>query len=145
MATTATPPKPSASAPPAGETKEQRLKRLISKARTYRDSSLRNRGAVDGRPDKVYCWVNKREERQLFYESMGWELVKNDPLVKSQHKKEDGTHQRADLILYQIDRDLFEGMEADRQLAAIESMQSAETSFESAAERAGAPTYKPRL
>lgn len=125
--------------------KAERAKDLLAKVRTYRENIVANRGAVvEGSPDKIYCWVNQREERQLFFQSMGWGLV-NDPNVKTAHRQADNTHKRADLLLYEIDRDLYDVMEADKQLRAIEAIDGAESAFDSFVERNGAPKYKPRV
>ena len=130
------------SAPPPVETPEQRKARLLAKVRILRQNQI-NGTAVQGDPKKQYMWVNTREERQTFFQSMGWALTK-DKNVKTQWAQADGTHKRADLILYEIDRDLYEAFEADKELRSVEALESAEKSFETSAARNGAPTFRPR-
>lgn len=122
--------------------------RLLAKVKVYRESLILDRGAIKQRdPNKQYCWVNQREERRMFFEGMGWEQCTEltAPKVITQYKRPDGTHQRADLVLYQIDLDLYEAICADRELRSIEAIEGASMSFQTTAERLGAPTFKPRV
>lgn len=128
---------------PVVESPTEKKRRLLAKVRMLRDAQL-TAGAVNGKPHKVYCWVNIREERQLFFQSLGWELCK-DPEVKTSWRQPDGTHKRADVILYHIDRDLYEAFEADKELRGMEALEGAEKSFETNAARNGAPTFRPRV
>lgn len=129
--------------PPKVEmSKEERKRFLLSKVRVRRENLLAG-SRVEGRADKEYCWVNQREERQLFFQAMGWELVK-DKEVKSSYMRPDGTHVRADLILYQIDKDMYEAIQADRELRSIEALEGVEEGFQTSANRQGAPTFRPR-
>lgn len=137
-------PKPSPQPLSASERKAQ----LLSKVRVYRETQMLSRGRIGGQnPAMVYCWVNQREERRMFFEAMGWELVTNDtdPKVTSQYKKPDGTHIRADLILYHIPNDDYEVIIAERELRSIEAIEGVEVEFYRTAERLGAPVYKPRV
>lgn len=138
----ATPPPP----PPDEEPKESRKVRLLSKIKILHDN-VNTGTAVEGEPDKQYCWVNTREERQTFFQAMGWTLVK-DPTgekVKTRYRQPDGTHRRADLILYEMDKEMYEAHDAYKQLKRIEALEGVELSFQTSAARNGAPTFKPRV
>ena len=113
--------------------KKQSLVEKLAKVRVLREKMLMNRGEVKGKPDKMYCWVNVHESRRQWYEGLGWELCK-DPSVHTEFKKEDGTHVRGDLILYQIDKETYELLNLDSELRGIEGIQGSKDEFLSFAE-----------
>jgi len=116
---------------------------LLAKVKSVREGMLQNKGAIlEGNPQKEYCWVNIREDRRVSYEAMGWQLC-IDPAVKTRWKQPDGTHKRADLILYDIDKELFEAIQAYNMLRGIESVEGSEEMFISALDRDKVPVYKP--
>lgn len=126
-----------------------RKRALLAKVRTIREFSLGNRSAVlEGDPSKAYCWVNTREERQVFYKGMGWELVTADtgPNVKTHYRQPDGTHRRADVVLYHIDKELYEAICTEAELRGLEAIEGAKQTFAVEAERqTGAPVFQPRV
>lgn len=134
---------PKAAAPPLVESPEERKRKLLAKVRIRREA-MQTSGKVEGDPNKVYCWVNIRDERQTFFQAMGWTLVK-DPNVRTNWRQADGTHKRADLILYEIPREEYEAISAERELRSIEALEGAEKSFETSAAHNGAPTFRPRV
>jgi hypothetical protein len=102
-----------------------------------------NKGEVkDGNPNKVYIWVNQKEDRRTFFEGLGYQLC-TDPNVKTRWRKEDGTHRRGDLILYEIDRELHEIMQLDSQIRAVEQMASSKDSFLEFATGANVRVFQP--
>lgn len=118
--------------PVVDKTNEERkadLEAKLRKVRLLREKLVLTRGEVKGGdPAKQYCWVNLHESRRTYYEGMGWVLCK-DPKVQSQWKREDGTHQRGDLILYEISRDMKEVIDLDGELRAVEALQSSKDEF----------------
>jgi hypothetical protein len=130
--------------PPAPETPEQRRLRLLSKVQQLRDNQMRA-GEVIGDPNKVYRWVNHRDERQLFFQVLGYELCKDTKLKCPVKQQADGTWHRGDLILYQIDKELQEELDAVRELKSIEALEGSEMSFQQAAARENVPTFRPKL
>jgi len=136
------PPVPLEKAPHLLE-KERKLA-LLQKVKSLREGMLFNKGAVrEGDPAKEYCWVNVRDDRRVSYEAMGWVLCK-DPKVKTQWRQDDGTHKRADLILYEIDKELFEAMQAYNNLRGIEAVEGSEEMFVAALDRDRVPVYRPQ-
>ncbi len=125
---------------------EKELRRkaeLLSKVRMIRETLASNQGMVDGmKPNKVYVWVHISDNRQIHYQSMGYELCV-DPEIKSKWRRADFTHKRGDVILYQIDRDLHEAIEMEAQLRAVEAVEGAKEGFKAFAERQGVPVYEP--
>lgn len=100
----------------------EKKKALLARVRVARDR-LRFAGEVlNGNPNKVYIWVNISDDRQVTYQGMGYTICK-DPNIKTRWKKEDGTHRRGDLILYEIDRDLNEAIKLDGEMRAVEGQE----------------------
>jgi hypothetical protein len=132
-------------AKPAHELELDRKKALLAKVKVLREGAMFNKGAVlEGNPAKQYCWVNCKDDRRVTYEAMGWEVVK-DPAVKTRWRQEDGTHRRADLILYSIDKEMFEAMMAYNSLRGIEAVEGSEEMFLAALDRDKVPAYKPQI
>ncbi len=110
------------------EAKKKSLLEKLAHVKLLREKLLMNRGEVKGRPDKMYCWVNVNESRRQWFEGLGWELCK-DPSVKTEFKREDGTHVRGDLILYQMDKEIYEVINLDNELRGIEGIQGSKDQF----------------
>ena len=123
---------------------EQRKKAaLLAKVRMMRETLAANQGMVGNmKPGKVYVWVHHSDNRQIHFQSMGYELCK-DPDIKSNWRRTDGTHVRGDVVLYQIDKDLHEAIDLDSQLRAIEAIEGAKEGFKVVADRLGFPVYEP--
>jgi hypothetical protein len=128
-----------------------RKKRLLEKVKALREGAMFQKGAIlpnsdgtIGNPLKEYCWVNSKDDRRVTYEAMGWQVCK-DPKVKTRWQKEDGTHVRADLVLYEIDKELFEAMMAYNQLRGIEAVEGNPEAFMAALDRDKVPAYKTEL
>ena len=125
------------------ELEMQRKKELLARVRERRARLLVNKGRVEGGdPKKVYVWINQRDERRTYFEGLGYTLCK-DPHVKTQWGREDGTHHRGDLILYEIDRDTHEALKLDSQIRAVEQMASSRESFREFAAGSGIKTFSP--
>lgn len=132
-----------------GKTPEQlkleRRKELLAKVRQIRAHALTDRGKVlNGKPDKAYIWSNIAEHTLVEFQGLGYQICK-DPDVKTAWKKEDGTHVRGDLILMEVDRDLYDAIKADDELRALEAIEAPKNAFAAtvARERAG-EVYEPR-
>ena len=127
------------------EIERERKLDLLKKVRMLREGGLFNKGAIHaGDPSKEYCWVNIKDDRRVSYEAVGWVLCK-DPNVKTNWRQEDGTHKRADLILYEIDKELFEAIQAYNNLRGIEAVEGSEEMFIAALDRDKVPAYKPQV
>lgn len=126
---------------------EEELRRkeaLLGKVKLIRERLAQNQGWVEGmKPDKVYVWVHMSDNRQIHFQSMGYELCK-DPAVQSKWKRADGTHTRGDVILYECDKDLHEAISMEAELRAVEAVEGAKEGFRSVAARAGVPVFEPR-
>lgn len=127
----------------SAEIELERKVALLQRARVIRNNARALRGSVENmKPGLVYIWVNIREERQIYFQNLGYEVCK-DPDVKSKWKRDDGAHRRGDLILYQMPKDLHEALKLDAEVRAIEDMENSKDSFLSFAERLSIPTYQP--
>lgn len=125
------------------EVELERKVALLQRARVVRENARAMRGSIQGmKPDLVYIWVNIREERQIYFQNLGYELCK-DPEVVSKWKRDDGAHRRGDLILYQVPKDLHEALKLDSEIRAIEDMENSKDGFLAFAERLSIPTYHP--
>lgn len=121
-----------------------RKKRLLEKVKIIRDAVLLNRGEVRGKDDMAYMWVNIREERQIYFKSLGWQLCK-DPDVWSNFRRDDGTHSRGDLILYEIDKETAEALQLYDVIRGIEMVDGHSENFMTTLAKAGAPVYHPPI
>lgn len=114
---------------------------LLRKVRSTRER-LYTMGAVTNQdPSKVYVWVANDDETQVRFVSLGYEVCK-DPNISTSWKKEDGSHRRGDLILYQIDKDIYDALRTDSAIRAIEVLESPEDQFLQFAEKSGVPAHK---
>jgi hypothetical protein len=136
---TAAPP----SAVPPHILEQQRKLELLKRARVIKERVASRRQELEGLdPSKQYMWVNVREDRQMFFQALGYSVVSN-PDVKSPYKQADQTHRRADVILYEIDRDLYEALYAADVMRGIENIEAASESFQLSLMRDGVKTFKP--
>lgn len=118
-------------------------KAMLAKVKHLRAHALFGRGAVKkGNPAMHYIWVNINENRQVDFKSMGYDLCK-DPTVETAWKRPDGTHQRGDLILYEIPKDLHEAIKADEILRAYEAVDAPKQALHTTVVRSGAAIYEP--
>lgn len=120
-------------------------KGLLEKVKLLRERNM-NRGAdlTNCNPAKVYMWVNIKEDRQHFFQAWGYTLVRGDTPT-SPYKQPDGTHKRADVILYEIDREMYEAIQADNQLRGIEGIEGHKQAAIGAMNRMGVREYEPRV
>lgn len=122
----------------------QHKMQLLANVKVIRERMATVHGEVRGKKDnKVYVWVNIDDNRQIHYQTYGYELCK-DEQVQTNWKRPDGTHRRGDLILYHIDKDLYEAITMDGELRAVEAVEGYSTAFKSTAEVNGVPVYVPR-
>lgn len=133
------------------ELEMQRKVELLRKVKGLREGTLLNRsGLLKGDPAKEYCWVNNSPDRRITYESMGWEAVKitdpkNPSVVTRVTPQPDGTIVRGDLILYHIDKDLFEAIQNYNVIRGLELTENKDEGFETQLERMGVRSYKPKV
>lgn len=132
-------------ATPPHKIEAQAREDLLRKARVVRDR-LANRGSeLSGQnPASAYIWVNVREDRQTYFQALGWEICR-DPKVSSPFKQADGSHRRADVILYQMSRDFYEALEADSALRGIEGIEGQQSAFISSINQSGVKEYRPQV
>lgn len=113
---------------------------LLSKVRVIRDK-LHFRGAIGGgNSNKVYVWVATDNVTRTTFEGLGYVVCK-DPNVTSRWVRQDGTHQRGDLILYEVDKDLYEAIKLEAEMRALEATE-AEDLFISFAQQNRIPAEK---
>ncbi len=118
---------------------------LLAKAKVVRERMATRHSDITGlKPSKQYCWVNLKEDRQVYYQGLGWTLC-NDLDLKSPFKQPDGTIRRADTILYEIDMDFYEALCMHNILKGIEGIESAETGFVDTLGQQKIPTFKPAV
>lgn len=124
--------------------KRDRMAVLLAQVRMTREHALRNRGRVgNSKANRHYSWVNIDQHRQIEFQSQGYVICK-DPDIKTDWRKEDGTHQRGDLILYEIDKELHEALKLDDELRAYEAVAAPKHVLHTQVERAGAAVYEPQ-
>lgn len=126
----------------------ERKRKLWEKVIAGRQSILMDKGkitAVPGKslnPNTRYAWVNRNEHRVTMFQAQGYAICRN-PDVHSDWKREDNTHIYGDLILMEIDRELWETSKLYSQMKAIEGVEGEEV-FKAFAERAGIPVLMPK-
>lgn len=125
--------------PPPQEDREARFKRLLSQVRETRMKARFQASQVKGRPDRTYIWVRNDPHTMIDYKALGYEVVRNDPGVKTQWPQEDGTHVRGDVILMQIDRELREVMDYESDLRATEGLSGSREAFKEFAYKSNIP------
>lgn len=118
---------------------------LLRKARVVRDK-LANRGSelTGQNPAKAYRWVNVREDRQTYFQALGWEVCR-DPEVKSPFLQADGSHRRADVILYEMSKDFADALDADSALRGIEGIEGHQGAFINTLHAEGVKEYRPAV
>lgn len=135
------------------EAENAKMEALRRKVSTLRTEALFNRRALASpKPDKSYVWVNIKEERQIFFQAMGWQICK-DPDVGSRFWNETHkAHVCADVILYEMDRDLAEAFEADAVVRGYDNAgRNTEANFNAAVRKVSRqydvniPTFKPKV
>ena len=126
------------------ESEAARRAALLARVRQTRAKLIFNRGEINGnKPNKEYSWVNRAEERIVFYKAMGYEICR-DPDIKSAWRQEDGTHIRGDVILMEVDKEWHEALRLDEQDRAVSALEGKTDEFERDMARVGVPTFKPR-
>lgn len=124
---------------------EEKIQLLRERVKILRDGALLDRGKVlNPDPSKRYCWVNAKEDRQLTYQAMGWELVRLPDKTKY-WKADENQHRRADLILYQIDEELFLAIQAYNMIRGLDlTGEAADEAFAATVKQHGARAFKPQ-
>lgn len=130
---------------PKGLSEAEKVKILRERVKVLRDGAMFDQGRIKTpNPAKQYCWVNIREERQTFYQALGWEVVRDPDIGTLFWKKDENRHRRADLVLYQIDRELFYAFEAEKILRNLDlTGDAADEAFALEMKKHGARLYKP--
>lgn len=119
-------------------------KALLQKVRLLRANNMSKGEITDKDPSKEYIWVNIKEERQHFFQAWGYQVC-TGASPNSPFKQADGRHLRADVILYQIDKDLYEAIQADNQLRGIEGIEGHKQAAIATMNRMGVREYEPRV
>jgi hypothetical protein len=105
---------------------------------------LQNMAKVEGRkPDKHYSWINRDENRITHFQAQGYVICK-DPDIKTNWKKEDGTHVRGDLILMETSAELHEVWKYEGELRAVEDLEASRDSFKAFAGKNQIPVNETR-
>lgn len=123
----------------------ERKMAVLAKARVMREKMISRAQELQGLdPAKQYIWVNVREDRQITFQAMGYSVCM-DPEVKSPYLQKDLTHRRADVILYEVDRELAEAHHHLNILRGVEQIEAAETGFADSLKRDRIPVFKPNV
>lgn len=101
-----------------------RKQELLAKVRAgYHKTDRSKFGAVlEGDPKMHYAWINNRADVRVNFEGVGYEICR-DPKVVTRFKREDGTHVRGDLILMQVDKEVYEMLQWQDDYASIEKLE----------------------
>jgi hypothetical protein len=133
---------------PAHEIEAERRLELLRKVKIIREGFMRRGELLKGDPAKEYCWVNVREERQIFYRQLGWAPVKVNPnaphVVSSWPPNAEGNIVRGDVILYEIDKELAEAHQIYSVARGLELTERPGQDFEAAMERLAVPLFRPK-
>lgn len=121
---------------------EDHKRELLAKVRVLRERAGRAGELAHKDPSKTYMWVNIKEDRQTFFQAWGWIKV-TDPKILSPFKQSDNSHRRADVVLYEIDRELYEAIESDKQLRGLEGIEGHKQSAIASFHRNGVKEYIP--
>jgi hypothetical protein len=127
--------------------KEKKME-LLSKVRQMREDTINQKGKVwpsnpDNPPsEKVFVWANSNEHRVVAYKSEGYTIVQDGTTrIRTNWVREDGTHRYGDLILMEIDKDLWEMIKLDEQIRAVENAEG-QSMFEAFASESGIPVHR---
>jgi len=138
--------KPSGPAP--HEIELARRRDLLRKVQVIREGFMRRGELVKGDPQKEYCWVNVREERQIFFKQLGRTPDKVDPahphVVAQWPPNAEGNIVRGDVILYEIDKELAEAHQIYSVARGLELTERPGQDFEAAMERLAVPLFRPK-
>ncbi len=115
---------------------------LLKKVRILRSDASRGLEVKGSDPNKSYTWVNVHPSRRVFFEGQGFTVCR-DPKVVTSWRREDGTHIRGDLILYECDKEWKEALTAFDDLSAIEAMEGSQETFLAFAEQNKVPAQIP--
>lgn len=131
----------------AHEIEQERKRALLAKVRQQREDTLKMKGrvyaadpAIGVPANKKYVWVNRNEHRVVEFTSSGYTICK-DPAIRTDWRRDDGTHQYGDLILMEIDFELWEAIKLDDQIRSLENVEGAAV-FESFAQQSGIPVTR---
>lgn len=129
----------------AKQEQDEKIDALRHRVKTLRERAMFERSAVrNPEPGKVYCWVNVREERQISYQAYEWAIC-TEPDKTSYWKESEGRHRRADLILYEMDTELYEAIQADNISRGVSAgEEDIENQFNTAVRQLGGRTYEPK-
>jgi hypothetical protein len=125
--------------------REERIAILRERVKVLRDGATFDRGRVSKPdPDIQYMWVNAREERQIYFQALGWEICRDSGVGTKYWKPDENQHRRADLILYMMPKELFYAHEAYKMLRGLDlTGEAADAAFASEIGREGVKMFKP--
>jgi hypothetical protein len=131
--------------PPAPEPHEieiQRKLELLRNVRVTREKVGMNRWGLNeamADPTKVYKGVNRNPARMTEYIGLGYQVCRRPHLTP--HQQEDGSHVRGDLILMEVDKDLYEALCQDSVIRGYEQIEGEKEKFADAVVKAGGLPY----
>ena len=121
-------------------TREQRKEKFAHIREKMRVSPLK----VTGEPHKAYYWARKDDETEMArLNYLGFTVV-NDPdgKVKASGKRQDGTYIMGDVILMEIDKELYEYFKDENLERAENLIASAKEDFIGESAKQGVPTFE---
>lgn len=129
------------------EIEAKKREELLARIQQHREDTKKSKArvfpkdpAVGLPPNKRYVWVNRNEARIVAFRSEGY-VIATDDRVNSMWKREDGTHTYGDLILMEIDQELYDAIKIDDQMRAVEGVEGA-SMFEAFANQSGIPVTR---
>ena len=119
----------------------------VCRTRTLSDSEAAS--ATTGDKDAARKRAERDAKRQRLEGKVAEKFIEDavaavKPVIKwptTQWEQADGTHVRGDLILYQIDKDLYEAMHEQEVGAGLDDIEAHKDVFEGAARARGAPAF----
>ena len=131
------------------ELEMERKAALLSQVRQRREDTIRMKGRVyPADPNgampagKHFVWVNRNEHRVVSFKSEGYTVVNDGHArIRTDWEREDGTHIYGDLILMEIDKELYDTIKLDDQIRAMENVEG-QAMFETFAKESGIPVTR---
>lgn len=120
------------------------------RVKVYREGSLfKRRSLASPQKDKEYLWINMKEERRIFFEGMGWQVCQNPNVGSNYWKQDKQAHICADLILYEMPKELHQMIEADNIVRGLDltDPKAAASAFADAMRQQGVrvPVFEPKV
>ena len=118
-----------------------RKRELLARARINLLNTRDTRKVTGGKPGKQYVWVNSHSQRIAHFESLGYKVCK-DPDVQSSWRGEDLGHKVGDLILMEVDKELYDAYKTNAAVSALDAVDNSREEFLNFAAQGGVPVQQ---